>query len=843
MFISLNEYQWKVKGFWPYVPLQQKSMELGKEMMGVTDWLDASVPGGVHHDLLRAGLIEDPYYEKNSLKCEWVENRWWMYRTVFNPGDKIRGKHFRGKHFALIFKGVDYKAHFYLNGQKLGVHEGMFEPAVFPVDGVLKPCEDNELIVLFEHAPWEMGQIGYTSQTRTQKSRFNYKWDFGTRLVNIGLWDDVLLRATGDLAIDDVFIHTDTQDNEGIISVSFTVHGNAGSNGKAQIYVDLENREIACWETKLPGADNAAQVSVDFRIPDPMLWYPNGLGEQPLYRVTLKVFDGDGLSDQREHHTGIRRLEYHKNPGAPPDALPYTFVVNGKPVYIKGVNLTPFDHLYGNVTKEAYHKYIDLIQGANINMVRIWGGGIIEKEYFYSLCDSHGIMVWQEFIQSSSGIDNVPSLDPRFLQLLKKTAIHAVKEKRNHVCHTVWSGGNELMDDRYVPITNEHPNIRMLEDIVKQYDPGKLFLPSSASGPNEFLNIEQQGMNHDVHGNWKYEGIYQHYQKYNQSDSLFHSEFGVDGCSSVASIKRIMGLEHCKVTDMRENLVWRHHGEWWDTRQRDEEIFGKFKSLEQFVKASQFIQAEGLRYIIESNRRRKFYNSGSIVWQFNEPWPNVSCTSLVEYHGRPKMAYYWVRKAYMPVHASLAYAKLVWKPHETFIGSVFLHNSLSERELTVEWEVLDVYGKAWLAGGKRESIQENGVKNIADLKLTASKLDPGIFFVRLRVRDADNSIVDENVYVFSQEERYPFASLINMEPGEFSVERINGGFQIKNIGDIAVPFIYGYQEEGRAWIFIKDNYTTLFPGEERELTVDIIGENEKGLTPEDLSILWCPLNG
>ena len=126
-------------------------------------------------------------------------------------------------------------------------------------------------------------------------------------------------------------------------------------------------------------------------------------------------------------------------------------------------------------------------------------------------------------------------------------------------------------------------------------------------------------MNHDVHGNWKYEGIQEHYRKYNQSDSLFHSEFGVDGCSSVTSMERFMGPQHLKVTDMSENLIWRHHGEWWDTRVRDEGIFGKFENLDDFVKASQFIQAEGLRYIVESNRRRKFQNSGSIIWQFNEP--------------------------------------------------------------------------------------------------------------------------------------------------------------------------------------------------------------------------------
>ena len=256
-----------------------------------------------------------------------------------------------------------------------------------------------------------------------------------------------------------------------------------------------------------------------------------------------------------------------------------------------------------------------------------------------------GFLVWQEFIQSSSGIDNIPSQQPRFLELLAEAATHAVKTKRHHVSLTIWSGGNELTDKNGVPATYEDPNIAMLKRIVQEHDPQRLFLPTSASGPREFLSDtpENKGRNHDVHGHWVYLGIEKHYKFYGASDSLLHSEFGVDGCSAVKSLKKFLSPANLKPCSMKENLVWRHHGEWWDVYDRQRELFGENIDLKTFALGSQWVQAEGLRFIVEANRRRQWRNSGSIIWQFNEPWPNVSCTSLVDYCFEPKMAYYAVK--------------------------------------------------------------------------------------------------------------------------------------------------------------------------------------------------------
>lgn len=477
MDIRLNHLTWEVKGFWPWVPLKGTSMEIGNELMGVTDWLPASVPGGVHHDLYRAGWIAHPYQDLNSLSCEWVEKRWWAYRTHLTLAST------EGERIELVFKGLDYEAIIYLGGIRLGEHRGMYHPAVFDVTAFRGAEEPLELLVVLKHAPDEMGQIGKTSETFTQKSRFNYKWDFSTRLVNIGIWDDVLLRVHSAYSLNNVFISTDVEDGHGVIAISGNVERILGASAPSLGAVRLTMHAVApdgetVWGGELEVPSDGGEFEQQAVISHAELWYPNGYGSQPLYTMYVGIMAGNQLLDEQTVTFGIRSLRYARNEGSSEDSLPYTFIVNGIPIYVKGANLTPLDHLYGNVSTERYEWIVRLAKQANMNLLRIWGGGLIEKTALYELCDRQGIMIWQEFIQSSSGIDNEPSKKPEFLALLGKTAITALHSRRNHVSLTVWSGGNELMSEPNRPSTYEDTNLQMLKNLVEQYDPQRLFLPT-----------------------------------------------------------------------------------------------------------------------------------------------------------------------------------------------------------------------------------------------------------------------------------------------------------------------------------------------------------------------------
>jgi len=688
IFDELNN--WTLCANYPYVPELTRAAETGHPLNCIFEPIPASVPGCVHNDLLKAGLIADPYYEMDSLKSAWVADCWWTYQTAFRLDPSLRNLRLR-----LRLSGVDYAACVNLNGRGIGEHAGMFVPFVRDITALADFGGENRLTVLLKESPDEMGQIGYTGAVCTQKARFAYKWDFSTRLVQAGLYDRALLEHFGSAAVEWVKADASVEGSTGKVQGSVELTMFRAENVRMEYQLLYDGVAVAACMQQVALAEGAQTAEFDLALAGPQLWYPNGAGGQPVYTLRVSVYDSDGLSDRAEQVIGFRTLEYARAEGAPADCLPYGLVVNGKRVYIKGVNVVPLDIMYGRVREGDVARMLTQVRDANCNLVRVWGGGLIESERFYGLCDRLGLLVWQEFPHSGSGIDSRPSEDPAFLALCRRTAIHAVREKRNHPCLAFWCGGNELQGENNVPLTAEHPLLRMLGDVVREYDGRTLFLPTSATGPYEFLDLNRRGQNFDVHGPWKYEGPEAHYDLYNRSDSQLHSEFGVGGMTNESAMERFLSPGHRKAQDM-SNPVWRHHGEWWDTYARDAALFGPAGGgqLREFILSSQFIQAEGLRYAIEANRRRAFQNVGSILWQFNEPWPNVSCTNLVDYYGQPKLAYYAVAQAFRPVNPSLRYEKLLCAPGEALEAQAWLSSDEDTREWLLSAQAFDGAGRA-----------------------------------------------------------------------------------------------------------------------------------------------------
>lgn len=815
-----------------------RSMETSANLMGVTEWIPATVPGGVHFDLYRAGIIDHPYRDCDSVKCEWVERRWWLYRTtVCRPA-------YTGQKLEFYFAGLDYEVSIYANEKHLGDHRGMFRPFAVDVTDLFAESDRIELKLLFRGVPDEMGQIGLTSRTFTQKSRFGYKWDFSTRLVNIGIWGDAVLRVHEAWSFGEISVHSDVNHGTGEIHLSIELEnrGDDGSNSPAVDIrmVDPENQTVL---SRVLPVDSAGRAATVLRLSNPRLWYPNGYGEQPLYRLDLSLTDGTRLFDERTQYVGIRKLSYSRNEGGPDDALPYTFIVNGRRLHIQGVNLTPLDHLYGNVTPGHYEWYVRCMRESHVNLVRVWGGGVIEREVFYDLCDRHGILVWQEFIQSSSGVDNIPSQRPEFLNLLKETANASLKTRRNHTCLAVWSGGNELMESPNVPSKLSDTNLAMLRDLVREHDPHRLFLPTSASGPVEYVT-PQRGVMHDVHGHWKYQGVRTHYELYGEADSLFHSEFGVDGCSDLRSLSKFLSQEHRQPTTMVKSLVWRHHGEWWDTADRVKEFFGQIDELGMFVDCSQWIQAEGLRFILEANRRHQPRNSGSIIWQLNEPWPNVSCTNLIDYYGEKKMAFYWTRLAFEDLHPSLDYRQLVHSRGTLFHGRVYLHQRGSARAVSLRVEVLGLDGCRFIDRAQTMEIAESGAIECDPVKFVIEEKHGKMFFVRLSAVGIEAAQPTENLYTFSTGETEYFAAALAQKPEELAVstlcEWVNSSdatwrrsFLVENRGTKVALFLRPEEMTNAWWLEADSAYVSLFPNESRIVDICCRPKSAGGFLMDD----------
>ena len=683
----------------------------------------------------------------NSIKAEWVENRFWVYKTTFTVPEEHKGQK-----LVLVFEGIDYTAHIYVNNKELAVHTGMFVPCKLDISAFIAYGEPNKLRVVIEQAPNEYGQIGYTSKTSTQKARFGYKWDFSTRLVNLGLYGNAYIEVFDGAHIADTHIRY----RDGKVFAAVTL-GDVKAACEADVTLSYQGEPVA--HTTVTFSDGEVQTAV-LAVENPKLWYPNGYGAQPLYDLTVRITENGKETDCRSYSVGLRTLRFEKCEDAPEDSLPYCVFVNDIPIPIKGVNFTPLDHMYGAVEDARYETMLTLAAQENVTLIRVWGGGLIESETFYNLCDRLGILVWQDLIQSSSGIENTASSDDTFLSLLRKTSAAAIASKRNHPSLAIWCGGNELMKlEKVVPVDETHKNIAMLKELVQSLDGDRLFLPSTASGPNCWYDGSGVKNNHDVHGPWKYSGP--DYGYLNGQECLMLGEFGNDGMNNMTALKKILAPENLVRTTMEENCTWAHHRQMWDTyNYRDKPLFGDIDDLETFVSVSQYMQAEGLRYAIECQMRRYPKTAGINIWQFDEPWPNVSCTNLVDYYGNPKFAYYFVRDAYKTFHISMKHDRFVYDKDDTMHAEIHVLDSgegaCGRAEVGVR--ILDADGKE--VKTLHTSLQTRPDRTVKALSFDLPVKDfTGHFTVECTLETDGKH--DKNVYLlFVKDEKHPHCAVL-----------------------------------------------------------------------------------
>jgi beta-mannosidase len=487
--------------------------------------------------------------------------------------------------------------------------------------------------------------------------------------------------------------------------------------------------------------DGVGTVEVDgevvLRVESPEPWWPNGLGPQRLYRAG-------------EFEVGFRTIELDDD---------YRLVVNGVPVQIKGWNWVPIDALYGVPRPEKLARLLQLAAGAGCNFLRVWGGGLLESHEFYEHCDRLGLLVWQEFSQSSSHFENVPSDDPDFIATMVADARQIVPRLRRHPSLVVWCGGNELDADDSTPV------LAALRDVVRDLDPERAWLPTSPLGEK------------DVHGPWEHQGLRQHYAHYDSQSSRLHSEFGVEGMTNRHALEKLIDEEHRWPAD-RSNPVYEHLGAWWNNAPLVQEAFGgRIEDVDTMRRASQWLQYEGLRYAVEATLRR---GAGTIPWQFNEPYPNAWCTCVIDYHGVPKPAYYGVARAYRGA------------PHAQFATS------------------------AW--GGEREArARVSAAARFVNLDGTVvAESVNGEIAARLDAFSADVFVLDlgTNRYVMTRTQT--LEPLLDLPPAQVEVEFVAQSHKLR-LRHVGGPAAIGIVVEDAV---CSDNVIDLLPGEERTIGVE-----------------------
>lgn len=633
---DLGQLKWKLSGFAPYLWKIKGQPNLDHSDDAEVRTIDAPVPGSVQLALLRARIIPDWNIALNARAAEWVENRDWVYQTEI-PNEWLQ----KGNRLWLRCAGLDYAGNILLNGRTVLPFKGSFAPYEVDLKPFLKPT-GNVLQIWFQTPPRWLGEFGYTSQMTEWKVRFNYYWDWTSRLVQTGIWDKITLEAVDGGEILDVksAASVDIESKQGKLRL------NAQATGGSSVYVALRDGDRIIREETVP-VKKASEISWDHLPVE--LWWPNGMGAQPLYTVQIRLLDQQQqILDTRDVRVGFRHVEWKRTQGAPDHAWPYLCVVNGKPVFLFGVNWTPIRPNFADLVEEDYRKRVTLYRDLNMTMLRVWGGAFLEKQWFYDFCDEMGLLVWQEFPLSSSGLDNYPPDDPVSIEQVASFARSYIQRIHHHPCLVLWGGGNELLDNRAghesaqpAYTIRKHPMVVKLGEIVKKEDPQHDYVATAPFGPVGGFTPESTGKNQhwDVHGPYNVDGPVTGAwtELWKRDDAMFHSEMGAPSASPAELIRRFCG-DLNPMPGTHDNLLWNRQPWWVDWQTFIDEKGHQPATLEEYVAWTQQRQGDALAVALTIVKSRFPACGGIVLWMGHDAFPCTANLSVVDFDGNPKPA-------------------------------------------------------------------------------------------------------------------------------------------------------------------------------------------------------------
>ncbi len=625
---------------------------------GEQAWLPASVPGGVHTDLMALGRIPDPFVADNELKVMWVAESDWEYRHTFNADATLLDE----EHVNLVCDGLDTLATVYLNSKLLGTTDNMFCQQRWAVKDLLQPGE-NELVLHFasavrycaekdgDHPQWTpTGAL--RGATHLRKAPCHFGWDWGPQLPAIGIWKDIYLQGRRGARLGDVHVRQQHVDGDVTLSVDAAVEDWQAGRLDVRLTLTMPDGKISM--VVQPVSDG--QASLDLLIKKPRLWWPNGYGAQPLYQARVELLHNGTTLEERHYQVGLRTLELRQEPDR--WGRSFTFVVNGVPIFAKGGNWIPADSFPTRITRPFIEHLIASSAAANQNMLRVWGGGTYESEDFYDLCDRYGILVWQDFMFACA---IYPFNDPAFVENVHQEVVQNVKRIRHRACLAVWCGNNE-MESGWVSWGWDTPAnadlkaadkaffYHTLPGWVSELDPDTAYWPSSPSShvPHEIPNSNATGDNHL----WEVWHAMKPHRFYREQFPRFASEFGFQSLPALETVAGYAAPEDWNMT----SRIMEHH-------QRNSAGNSKIitymtdgyrlpDSFDSLVYLTQVQQAEAVRIAVEHWRRNRAICSGALYWQTNDCWP-VASWSSIDYAGRWKALHYAARRFYAPVLLSV----------------------------------------------------------------------------------------------------------------------------------------------------------------------------------------------
>jgi beta-mannosidase len=783
--------------------------------VGKTDWYGATVPGCVHTDLLANKLIEDPFYRDNEKKQQWIDKKDWEYRTTF----KVTPRTLERENVELVFEGLDTYAQVYLNEQLLLKADNMFRTWRVDAKQALKPG-DNTLRLLFRSPVKEIlpmmaklafqlpapNDQGEKTSPYTRKAPYHYGWDWGPRFVTSGIWRPVSLEAWDHARVNDLQIVVKKL-SAAAAEVTANVEVEASEAGAAVVVLDNLTGKAVTGKQQVKLNKGVNRVSFDFTIARPSLWWPNGLGAQPLYSFRARTIVNGRVTDEKLTRTGLRKLELRQQRDEAGQS--FMFLINGIPVFAKGGNWIPADSFPSRITKDKYRFLIKSVHDSNMNMLRVWGGGIYEADEFYELCDEMGILVWQDFMFACS----MYPATQEFLDNVRAEAIDNVKRLRNHPSLVLWAGNNEIetgwmnwgwRQNLPASVWDDYKKIFLgvLQEVCAQFDPSRPYWPSS---PHGGLEDDPDSMRSgDVHF-WRVWHFAEPFTDYEKQTPRFMSEYGFQSFPNIETVKAYTLPSERDIESPIMLAHQRHPRGNQLVREYMLRDYAQPKDFESFLYVSQVLQAEGIRIGAEHLRRIMPHNMGSLYWQINDCWP-VASWSSIDYFGRWKALQYYARRFYSELLISPSVQK-------DYLRLFVVSDRPKALPAKIRVTLMDFDGNTLKSFAQDINIAPLTSRSYFDVRvaelLAGANKNNAVVYCELLVND---KVVSSHDYFFA-----PFKELEFSKPTISSeVTPIRGGFSVKLSTDKFAKALYLSVAEHDG--FFSDNFFNLPP--RREITVE-----------------------
>jgi beta-mannosidase len=753
-----------------------------------TLWNLATVPGNIHSDLLENKLIEHPFIGNNEEKLQWISKTDWDYKTTFLVDRKTLQK----RHIELSFEGLDTYASVFLNDSLILKTNNAFREFQVEVKSILKA--ENELRIVFENTSIsedkEKNSLKYTlpegNRIFTRKAQFQYGWDWGPKLNTSGIWRPIKLTAWNDYKIENINIIQNTLTD----SIASLIVEIADSNFSK----DVLNYEVYINDTLQFQKPEKPEIPIT--IKNPKRWWPHNLGEPYLYDIKVVVRNGKTILDSVLVKKGLRTIDLITEKDSIGES--FYFKVNDVPVYAKGANYIPQNSMQNQVTNAHYEKLLNDVVDANMNMLRVWGGGIYENDIFYDLCDEKGILVWQDFMFACAMYPG----DQAFLENVQEEATQNVKRLRNHASIALWCGNNENAEGwnrwGWQADRSEHEKEEIWSYYLKVFDS---ILPNTVdkltdtdyweSSPKYGRGNPKYKFEGDAHDWWIWHDAYP-FEHLEENVPRFMSEFGFQSFPSYEAIKYINQSDLIDISTNSFQSHQKHSRGFQLIREYMERDFPVPEKAEDYVYMSQLLQAYGITKGIEAQRRAKPYNMGTLYWQLNDCWPVVSWSSI-DFFGKWKALHYKAKHSFEDVLVSS-------KVENNILRTYVINDDFESHSGELSVKILDFEGNPLYQFSKSIILESNASQLQHQVNLEAFKLDASKVVV---VSNFNNS---QSLYYLVK----PKELKLKQGDIEQKITKTDIGFSIELSSKTLQKDVFLYSDEKGHFL---DNYFDLLPNE------------------------------